>query len=30
MGKDIIEKVVFVPVTTKVIEHQQLEYTCRG
>jgi len=30
MGKDVTEKLVFVPATTKVVEHHRLKYACRG
>ena len=30
MGKDVTEKFVFVPATTKVEEHHRLKYACRG
>jgi transposase len=30
MGKDITEKLEFVPATTKVIEHHRLKYACRA
>ncbi|MFC3122514.1 IS66 family transposase zinc-finger binding domain-containing protein, partial [Agaribacter flavus] len=29
MGKDVTEKFVFVPATTKVEEHHRLKYACR-
>ena len=30
MGKDVTEKLVFVPATTKIEEHHRLKYACRG
>lgn len=30
MGKDVTEKLEFVPATTKVIEHHRLKYACRA
>lgn len=30
MGKDVTEKCVFVPATTKIEEHHRLKYACRG
>ena len=30
MGKDVTEKLVFMPATTKVVEHHRLKYACRG
>ena len=30
MGKDVTEKLVFVPATTKLEEHHRLKYACRG
>jgi transposase len=30
MGKDVTEKLAFVPATTKVIEHHRLKYACRA
>jgi transposase len=30
IGKNVTEKLVFVPVTTKAVEHHRLKYACRG
>jgi transposase len=30
MGKDVTEKLVFVPATTRIEEHHRLKYACRG